>query len=376
MTEKQYPELPESGSGRNMTMAAFLRQPPNVKEPIYMAALDKAAIEQQRIIDADRAMRSSRIDELEQLLAEAYQVVGVLLSDTDQFNTDHGTKILDNLSQMRPVHGDVLPWESRAMRTEQPEPAAVAGPSAPVSPMAKMALALREKSAAERNNFDRRVQSGEWGAMPEPSTEADALPNHVAEVKGDDAIRILRWSNRVGAFDYPVGTKLYATPTQAAPQPVAQQGDALRPFAEIGAWMLARPQVPDDTPVVTVKGINGCDWVLTRGDFKRAALATQPQEAAPYDHGPQAATIEEATRDVGKWLNERPNRPLDLRHVAMLVHHAQAAPSQDAEDAARYRWLRDGNNVKQSPAMKIASTMYGLEWDAAIDEARARQEEK
>ena len=100
----------------------------------------------------------------------------------------------------------------------------VAWPSAPVSPMAKMALALREKSAAERNDFDRRVQSGEWGAMPEPSTEADALPNHVAEVKGDDAIRILRWSNRVGAFDYPVGTKLYATPTQPAAPPAVSQG--------------------------------------------------------------------------------------------------------------------------------------------------------
>jgi hypothetical protein len=41
-----------------------------------------------------------------------------------------------------------------------------------------------------------------------------------------------------------------------------------------------------------------------------------------YDHGPQAETVEEAARDVGKWLNERPNRPLDLRHVAMLTHHA------------------------------------------------------
>lgn len=45
--------------------------------------------------------------------------------------------------------------------------------------------------------------------------------------------------------------------------------------------------------------------------------------APPYDHGPQATTIAEAARDVGKWLNERPNRPLDLRHVAMLVHYAQ-----------------------------------------------------
>ncbi len=46
-------------------------------------------------------------------------------------------------------------------------------------------------------------------------------------------------------------------------------------------------------------------------------------ESVGYDHGPQAATLAEAERDVRKWLNERPNRPLDLRHVAMLAYHAQ-----------------------------------------------------
>lgn len=62
------------------------------------------------------------------------------------------------------------------------------------------------------------------------------------------------------------------------------------------------------------------------------ALYTLPQptttaQAAPaagYDHGPQSTTVEEAARHVGKWLNERPNRPLDLRDVAMLVAHVQA----------------------------------------------------
>ena len=192
-----------------MSLSEFIRLPEEVKRAYYEKAMEKAAAEQRKVIEAAEAKKAA-----------------------------------------------------------QAETAAVAGLSAPVSPMAKMALALREKAAAERNDFDRRVQSGEWGPMPEPGTEADALPNHVAEVKGDDAIRILRWSNRVGAFDYPVGTKLYAT---------------------------------------------------------------QPQ---------------------------------------------QPAPSQDAEDAARYRWLRDGNNVKQSPAVKIATSMYGLEWDAAIDAARAQQEGK
>lgn len=62
--------------------------------------------------------------------------------------------------------------------------------------------------------------------------------------------------------------------------------------------------------------------------FKNAdaflAASSAMRAAQPYDHGPQATTLAEAARDVGKWLNERPNRPLDLRHVAMLCTHAQA----------------------------------------------------
>jgi hypothetical protein len=49
-------------------------------------------------------------DEAQQVCAEAYQVVGILLDDTGQLETEHGTKILDNLSEHRPVHDDVLPW--------------------------------------------------------------------------------------------------------------------------------------------------------------------------------------------------------------------------------------------------------------------------
>jgi len=44
---------------------------------------------------------------------EAYQVVGSLLSDLGRFDTPEAGKILDNLSQARLVHRDVLPWESR-----------------------------------------------------------------------------------------------------------------------------------------------------------------------------------------------------------------------------------------------------------------------
>lgn len=42
-----------------------------------------------------------------------------------------------------------------------------------VSPMAKMAAALREKAAIEHTEYSQRVQSGEWGTIPEAGTQAD-----------------------------------------------------------------------------------------------------------------------------------------------------------------------------------------------------------
>ncbi|ENQ1546043.1 hypothetical protein ACEOHC_003854 [Salmonella enterica] len=51
-----------------------------------------------------------RIDELETLCAEAYQVVGSLACMADVFETEGVEKILDNLSEARLVHDDVLPF--------------------------------------------------------------------------------------------------------------------------------------------------------------------------------------------------------------------------------------------------------------------------
>lgn len=64
------------------------------------------------------------------------------------------------------------------------------------------------------------------------------------------------------------------------------------------------------------------DYAEHKGDV---ALQEAAQQAP--DPGPQSVTVEEAARHVGKWLNERPNRPLDLRDVAMLAAHAQQAPA-------------------------------------------------
>lgn len=40
-----------------------------------------------------------------------------------------------------------------------------------------------------------------------------------------------------------------------------------------------------------------------------------------------------------------------------------------AADAARYQWLREGNDAKHGAAWHVAVNLYGCEWDAAIDAA-------
>lgn len=57
---------------------------------------------------------------------------------------------------------------------------------------------------------------------------------------------------------------------------------ALEPFADIGQWLFAR-DVPDDTVVVELSGINGMKGGLTRGHFKAAHTALHGCEPSSVD---------------------------------------------------------------------------------------------
>jgi hypothetical protein len=57
--------------------------------------------------------------EAQRVCWEAYQVVGSLLSDLGIFDTPEAERILDNLSQARIVHQNVLPWPSFAPSSTQ-----------------------------------------------------------------------------------------------------------------------------------------------------------------------------------------------------------------------------------------------------------------
>ena len=183
-------------------------------------------------------------------------------------------------------------------------------------------------------------------------------------------------------------------------------------FAGAGYSMKLPAEAADSPPVAQANALTDsyvqrvpdkCDRIVWRGSYyclplssptqtadsvqwqcgPQASGFTTPQAGMPtadYDHGPQSKTVQEAARNVGKWLNERPNRPLDLRDVAMLSAHAQATEGMP-EDAARLDWLLgEGRNMaidSRDGEYRVVDDTWGLvvtDWmptpRAAIDAAR------
>lgn len=77
--------------------------------------------------------------------------------------------------------------------------------------------------------------------------------------------------------EFPHWASACEVPEQHQAESLPGAAAALRPFAEIGAWLFAR-KLPDETPVVDVKLLNGAKTVLTRGDFKAAFMASRAIE--------------------------------------------------------------------------------------------------
>ena len=88
-------------------------------------------------------------------------------------------------------------------------------------------------------------------------------------------------------------------------------------------------------------------------------------------------TIEELNRDCpdhdrSSCSDENPvNAGVDLRYGSVWCRRCEGIwrmkEQNDARDAARYRWLRDGNDDKYSRATYVARNLFGFEWDSEID---------
>ena len=120
--EKRY-AMPMKSVWRDMLDAApqepdWTTEPPAPGGPYktaeeLFAALNTQPQEQQR----------SSIADLERICAESYQVVGWLASECGLFDHEQVIKALDNLSEQRLVHDDVLPFNpQRAQPQEQRKP--------------------------------------------------------------------------------------------------------------------------------------------------------------------------------------------------------------------------------------------------------------
>ena len=57
-----------------------------------------------------------RVEELETVCAELYQVIGALAVEAGVHDHPDVVKALDNASQCRLVHKDLLPWPKTAIR--------------------------------------------------------------------------------------------------------------------------------------------------------------------------------------------------------------------------------------------------------------------
>jgi hypothetical protein len=62
---------------------------------------------------------SNRIDELENLCAESYCVVGQLLMGMGLFDSKKGQKILDNLAEHKIIHTDILPFHIDTIKNKE-----------------------------------------------------------------------------------------------------------------------------------------------------------------------------------------------------------------------------------------------------------------
>ena len=70
-----------------------------------------------------------------------------------------------------------------------------------------------------------------------------------------------------------------------------------------------------------------------------------------------------------KWKRGSEIRDEQNRDLHSFIMELKAECEKLRKDAGRYRWLRDGNNVENSEAIRIALHHYGDEWDEMIDAA-------
>lgn len=111
-------------------------------------------------------------------------------------------------------------------------------------------------------------------------------------------------------------------------------------------------------------------WELGKECDALAARVERAEHALAIERG----KLEAADALVESLQNRWASRPLSVEDTAALEAENDRLAARVAElekDAARYRWLRHGNDssILHQPACEIAEGLSGHEWDRAIDKA-------
>ncbi len=95
-------------------------------------------------------------------------------------------------------------------------------------------------------------------------------------------------------------------------------------------------------------------------DIKAIKAAAEAAESRNWTHGANPATVIALCDEI--------ERLATIASELQDLCDRQAKRLAEMEkDAARYVWLRDGNDAKHGRAAKIVDNHYGLEWDDLID---------
>lgn len=305
-----------------------------------------------------------------------------------------------NLDLSRGPLGDYMQARVRSdwqlWQAAQPSP----GGQRDDSPMAKMAAALRGKAEAERAAFDQRVQSGEWGPMPD-NPDVLELPPLPEEV---DSVRCMIRGEKGFAepCDYYFTSKQmrdYARTTLAASQPVSetdayQQG--FRDGQDLTCTVVARQPVgwqpmesalTDGTVVLGL--LEGSDipqsirfrdgWEIAWDGYRipthDGPLRWAPLYAATPAQQPAQVYLDGLDRALGKAIDQRDRyheMADDLAgHIAAITgvdigeHSSANCPWQNAIEAAE----------EYKPAQAVDLGQFRQPVQDWLDDAQASMEE-
>ena len=177
------------------------------------------------------------------------------------------------------------------------------------------------------------------------------------------------------------------TPTSGAADLLAMVSKALREAYNLGMmyWQqadsdyISQHKKSDDTRAKFLALVEETCAALAAGQ----ATAAQPaaQQGVAYAALPEYGinTASHAHFRVLGFTADQMRTFADATHTLRASHGQAPAETGNSvsaqtdsvlEDAARYRWLREGNDAKHGAAWHVAVNLYGCEWDAAIDAAR------